>query len=63
MSAPKLVTLGALIGGDKWIVTARDRTGRTTPDRTRQSPVLTRMQNGSYRGSAHFRGIPVWHPS
>ncbi len=53
MSAPKSVSLMALIGGDARIVAAHDRAVRTTLGWTEKNAILTRLQDSSTGAMVH----------
>ncbi len=53
MSAPKSVSLVALIGGDERIVAAHDRAVTTTLGWVEKNAVLTRMQDGTTGAMVH----------
>ncbi len=53
MSAPKSVSLVALIGGDERIVAAYDRAVTTTLGWVEKNAVLTRMQDGTTGAMVH----------
>ena len=53
MSAPKSVSLMALIGGDARIVAAHDRAVKTTLGWIEKNAILTRMQDGSTGAMVH----------
>ena len=53
MSAPKSVSLLALVGGDERIVEAHDRAVRTTLGWVEKNAVLTRMQDGTTGAMVH----------
>ena len=55
MSAPKSVSLMAMIGGDERIVAAHDRAVKTTLGWIEKNAILTRLQDGS-TGSMVFAG-------
>ena len=56
MSDPKSVSLLALIGGDKRIVTAHDRAVKTTLAWIEKNAIETRMQNKSTGAMVHVGG-------
>ena len=56
MSAPKSVSLVAMIGGDERIVEAHDRAVRTTLGWVEKNAVLTRMQDGTTGATVHAGG-------
>jgi len=56
MSAPKSVSLVAMIGGDERIVEAHDRAVRTTLGWVEKNAVLTRMQDGTTGAMVHAGG-------
>ena len=53
MSAPKSVSLLALIGGDERIVAAHDRAVNTTLGWIEENAILTRMQDGTTEAMVH----------
>ena len=53
MSAPKSVSLMAMIGGDDRIVAAHDRAVRTTLGWIEKNAILTRMQDGTTGAMIH----------
>ena len=53
MSAPKSVSLVAMVGGDERIVEVHDRAVRTTLGWTEKNAVLTRMQDGTTGAMVH----------
>ena len=53
MSAPKSVSLMAMIGGDERIVAAHDRAVRTTLGWIEKNAILTRMQDGATGAMIH----------
>ena len=53
MSAPKSVSLVAMVGGDERIVEAHDRAVRTTLGWVEKNAVLTRMQDGTTGAMVH----------
>ena len=53
MSAPKSVSLMAIVGGDERIVEAHDRAVRTTLGWLEKNAVLTRMQDGTTGAMVH----------
>ena len=53
MSAPKSVSLVAMVGGDQRIVDAHDRAVRTTLGWIEKNAVLTRMQDGTTGAMVH----------
>ncbi len=53
MSAPKSVSLVAMIGGDERIVEAHDRAVRTTLGWVEKNALLTRMQDGTTGAMVH----------
>ncbi len=53
MSAPKSVSLVAMVGGDERIVDAHDRAVRTTLGWVEKNAVLTRMQDGTTGAMVH----------
>ena len=60
MSAPKSVSLKAMIGGDERIVAAHDRAVRTTLGWIGKNAILTRMQDpGSNPGQARMTGAMI----
>ena len=66
MSAPKSVSLVAMIGGDERIVEAHDRAVRTTLGWVEKNAVLTRMQDGTTGAMVHAGGqktvaATFWH--
>ena len=56
MSAPKSVSLVAMIGGDERIVEAHDLAVRTTLDWIEKNAVLTRVQDGATGAMVHAGG-------
>ena len=56
MSAPKSVSLVAMVGGDERIVEAHNRAVRTTLGRIEKNAVLTRMQDGTTGAMVHAGG-------
>ena len=60
MSAPKSVSLMAMIGGDERIVSAHDRAVRTTLGWIEKNAILTRMQDsGTNPGQAGASGAMI----
>lgn len=53
MSAPKSVSLVAMIGGDERIIEGHDRAVRTTLGWVEMNAVLTRMQDGTTGAMVH----------